>query len=56
MGYIGADFDLRDLPAAIERSIASGKAAVIHVDVDPMMHLWAPGLQEFKEMHQEPGA
>jgi acetolactate synthase-1/2/3 large subunit len=48
--------DAKELPAAIERSIASGKAAVIHVDVDPMMHLWAPGLQEFKEMHQEPGA
>jgi len=26
----------------------------VHVDVDPMAHLFAPGLQAFKEMHQEP--
>jgi acetolactate synthase-1/2/3 large subunit len=48
--------DARDLPAALERCQKANTAAVIHVDVDPMMHLWAPGLQEFKEMHQEPGA
>ncbi|OIP42092.1 MAG: thiamine pyrophosphate-binding protein [Deltaproteobacteria bacterium CG2_30_63_29] len=43
-----------DLQGALERSIASGLPAVIHVDVDPGMHLFAPGLQEFKAMHQEP--
>ena len=37
------------------RSTACGKAAVIHVDVDPKMHLYAPGLEEFKAMHREPG-
>ena len=43
-----------DLEAAIERSLASGKCAVIHVDVDPVKHMWAPGLLQFKKMHQEP--
>ena len=43
-----------ELRAALDRALASGKAAVIHVDVDPMAHLFAPGLQAFKEMHQEP--
>lgn len=44
------------LQAALERSAASGKPAVVHVDVDPFAHLFAPGLQEFKAMHQEPSA
>ncbi|MBL8538629.1 MAG: thiamine pyrophosphate-binding protein [Hyphomonadaceae bacterium] len=42
------------LEAALQRAAASGKPAVVHVDVDPSMHLFAPGLQEFKAMHQEP--
>lgn len=47
--------DPMGLKAAIQRAIASGKPAVIHVDVDPVKHLWAPELKTFKEMHQEPG-
>lgn len=47
--------DPQELDGALRRSIDSGKPAVIHVDVDPNMHLMAPGLQEFKDMHQEPG-
>ena len=43
-----------ELRPALERCLASGKPAVVHVDVDPMLHLMAPGLQEFKAMHQEP--
>ncbi len=43
------------LDDALQRAAAAGKPAVIHVDVDPSMHLFAPGLQEFKAMHQEPG-
>jgi len=46
--------DPRDLKAAIERSLASGGPAVIHVDVDPVKHMWAPGLMHFKDMHLEP--
>jgi acetolactate synthase-1/2/3 large subunit len=46
--------DVTKLPAAIERSIASGTCAVIHVDVDPTKNLWAPGLLHFKKMHEEP--
>jgi acetolactate synthase-1/2/3 large subunit len=48
--------DPNDLEAALRRCVESGKPSVIHVDVDPNMHLFAPGLQEFKAMHQEPGA
>jgi acetolactate synthase-1/2/3 large subunit len=44
-----------DLRPAIERSLASGRCAVIHVDVDPVAHMWAPGLDIFKAMHLEPG-
>jgi len=42
------------LRAAIERAVASDGCAVVHVDVDPARHLWAPGLRHFKQMHLEP--
>lgn len=42
------------LKPALERAIASGRCAIIHVDVDPVSHLWAPGLDAFKAMHLEP--
>jgi len=48
--------DRAELEAALQRCVDSGKPSVVHVDVDPNMHLFAPGLQEFKAMHQEPGA
>ena len=44
-----------ELRPAIERSLASGRCSVIHVDVDPVEHMWAPGLDVFKAMHVEPG-
>ncbi|MCD4743663.1 MAG: hypothetical protein K8R67_14465, partial [Desulfobacteraceae bacterium] len=47
--------DPGDLEAALKRSIDSEKCAVIHVDVDPGKHMWAPGLLHFKDMHKEPG-
>lgn len=43
-----------DLRPALERAIASGGCAVVHVDVDPVKHMWAPGLLHFKKMHEEP--
>jgi acetolactate synthase-1/2/3 large subunit len=48
--------DPAELEGALQRCLDSGKPSVVHVDVDPNMHLFAPGLQEFKAMHQEPGA
>lgn len=45
-----------ELVPALKRCLASNKAAVVHVDVDPEKHLWAPGLKYFKAMHQEPEA
>ncbi len=44
-----------ELRPALERSSASGKCAVIQCEVDPVKHMWAPGLMHFKKMHQEPG-
>ncbi|RPI17045.1 MAG: thiamine pyrophosphate-binding protein [Lysobacterales bacterium] len=46
--------DPRELAPALERALASGGPAVVHVDVDPVKHMWAPGLMHFKDMHQEP--
>ncbi len=42
------------LRPALERALATGGCAVIHVDVDPVKHMWAPGLIHFKKMHEEP--
>jgi acetolactate synthase I/II/III large subunit len=46
--------DPKGLPGAIRRAIATGKPAVIHIDVDRVKHLWAPELKTFKDMHAEP--
>jgi len=46
--------DPAGLENALRRAVASGKPAVVHVDVDPVAHLWAPELKTFKDMHQEP--
>ena len=43
-----------ELRPALQRCRAANKCAVIHVDVDPVKHMWAPGLLHFKAMHQEP--
>jgi acetolactate synthase-1/2/3 large subunit len=42
------------LRPALERCLESDRCAVIHVDVDPVKHMLAPGLIHFKDMHQEP--
>ena len=46
--------DPAGLKGAIERAKLSGLPAVIHVDVDPVAHMWAPNLKNFKDMHAEP--
>jgi acetolactate synthase-1/2/3 large subunit len=46
--------DPAELPDAIARCKEAGSCAVIHVDVHPVKHMWAPGLMHFKAMHQEP--
>lgn len=43
-----------ELRPALARALACGRCAVVHVDVDPVKHMWAPGLMHFKAMHQEP--
>lgn len=44
-----------ELAPALRRCLDSGICSVVHVDVDPVKHMWAPGLLHFKKMHQEPG-
>jgi acetolactate synthase-1/2/3 large subunit len=57
MGAYGERVSRADaLRPALERCLASGRPAVVHVDVDPVAHLWVPGLDVFKAMHLEPGA
>jgi len=46
--------DPAKLAGAIERALECEGPAVVHVDVDPVKHMWAPGLMHFKDMHQEP--
>ncbi len=43
-----------ELRAALQRCLSAGGPSVIHVDVDPVTHLWAPKLRAFKDMHAEP--
>jgi acetolactate synthase-1/2/3 large subunit len=46
--------DSSDLRSALEKARDCGGPAVVQVEVDNVEHLWAPGLQSFKKMHQEP--
>jgi acetolactate synthase-1/2/3 large subunit len=46
--------DPAQLKPALARALAAGRCAVIHIDVDPVKHMWAPGLIHFKKMHEEP--
>jgi acetolactate synthase-1/2/3 large subunit len=54
--YGGRVADAGGLANAVRRAVASKRPAVIHVDVDPVAHMWAPNLRDFKDMHQEPKA
>jgi acetolactate synthase-1/2/3 large subunit len=55
MGAHGERVSVPDqLKPAILRALDSGRCAVIHIDVDPEKHMFAPGLMHFKAMHQEP--
>jgi acetolactate synthase I/II/III large subunit len=46
--------DSAEVQPALERARDGGGPAVVHVDVDNVEHMWAPGLLTFKKMHQEP--
>jgi acetolactate synthase I/II/III large subunit len=55
MGAYGARVsDPNDLQFTLEQAYATGKCAVIHCDVNPVQHMWAPGLKYFKDLHAEP--
>ena len=44
----------RDLEAALEAAATQPGPSVVHVDVDSIEHLWAPELQMFRRMNEEP--
>jgi acetolactate synthase-1/2/3 large subunit len=46
--------DPKGLEDALRRCVRQDRPAVIHVDVDPVKHMWAPELKTFKDMHAEP--
>lgn len=46
--------DASALRHAISRALTERGPSIIHVDVDPVAHMWAPGLVHFKAMHAEP--
>jgi acetolactate synthase-1/2/3 large subunit len=55
MGARGARVaDAEALKEAVRQAAGQGEPTVIHVDVDPVKHMWAPNLKSFKEMHEEP--
>lgn len=55
MGAYGERVSAPDgLAMALRRALNAGRPAVIHVDVDPTKHMWAPDLKTSKDMHQEP--
>jgi acetolactate synthase-1/2/3 large subunit len=45
---------ISELRPALERCLSSPVCSVVHVDVDPVKHMWAPKLHTFKKMHEEP--
>ena len=55
MGAHGERVSQNDgLDDAVHRCLGVNGPSVIHVDVDPVAHMWAPGLRYFKAMHEEP--
>jgi acetolactate synthase-1/2/3 large subunit len=55
MGALGERVDdPQAFEDVLQKLLAAGQPAVIHVDVEPTAHLFAPNLMEFKEMHGEP--
>jgi acetolactate synthase-1/2/3 large subunit len=55
MGALGLYVDdAAQLGAALEKARDHGGPAVVHVAVDNVEHMWAPGLRAFKAMHAEP--
>ncbi|MCB2193399.1 MAG: thiamine pyrophosphate-binding protein [Deltaproteobacteria bacterium] len=55
LGAFGAKAsDPQSLEEALKAAVEQPLPAVIHVEVDPVKHMWAPGLIHFKAMHQEP--
>ncbi|MEX1279092.1 MAG: thiamine pyrophosphate-binding protein [Acidimicrobiia bacterium] len=56
MGAHGVRVSTNDgLADALAEARDVGGPAVVHVDVDPVAHMWAPALRAFKDMHGEPG-
>ncbi|MCF8130280.1 MAG: thiamine pyrophosphate-binding protein, partial [Deltaproteobacteria bacterium] len=46
--------DPKALESTIRAARDSGRCSVIHIDVNPVKHMWAPNLKDFKDLHAEP--
>jgi len=44
----------KSLEEVMRTCASTSGCKVVHIDVDPIKHMWAPGLQTFKKMHDEP--
>ncbi len=53
-GFGARASDPAGLKEALDQAMDQPLPAVIQVEVDPVKHMWAPGLIHFKAMHQEP--
>ena len=55
MGAFGQRVDdPKALAGAIGAARDSNRCSVIHIDVNPVKHMWAPNLKDFKDLHAEP--
>ena len=55
MGAFGATANTADeFRKVLKEAISKRVCSVIQVNVDPVFHMWAPGLLAFKKMHEEP--
>ena len=51
---VSASNNPKGLESAILAARDSGRCSVIHIDVNPVKHMWAPNLKDFKDLHAEP--
>ena len=43
-----------EIEPSLRHILDADRCAAVHVDVNPVKHMWAPGQMQFKEMHLEP--
>jgi acetolactate synthase-1/2/3 large subunit len=55
MGAYGATVNTaEEFETTLKTAVDKKTCSVIQINVDPVFHMWAPGLLSFKKMHEEP--